>query len=92
MVSPYQAATRTYLTRKSEDESYDSLEEAIEIGNQNNKKVIYSAPRIIRNKEYNRLNKIKDLNGDYIQIGTLGSIEFFSNKNLCIDYYAVFSV
>jgi len=30
VVSPYQAATRTYLTRKSEDESYDSLEEAID--------------------------------------------------------------
>ena len=68
-----------------EDES--TIEEAIEIGNANNKNVIYSAPRIIRNKEYNRLNKIKNLNLESILIGTLGSIEFFRNKNFCVDYY-----
>ena len=68
-----------------EDES--TIEEAIKIGNKNNKNVIYSAPRIIRNKEYNRLNKIKNLNLESILIGTLGSIEFFRNKNFCVDYY-----
>ena len=68
-----------------EDES--TIEEAIEIGNANNKNIIYSAPRIIRNKEYNRLNKIKNLNLESIQIGTLGSIDFFRNKNFCVDYY-----
>lgn len=68
-------------------EDASTIEEAMIIGKENNKKVIYSAPRIIRNKEYNRLNKIKDLNEDTIQIGTLGSIDFFKNKNFCIDYY-----
>lgn len=64
-----------------------TIDSAIQIGKENNKKVIYSAPRIIRNKEYNRLNKVRDLNEDTIQIGTLGSIDFFRNKNFCIDYY-----
>lgn len=64
-----------------------TIDSAIQIGKENNKKVIYSAPRIIRNKEYNRLNKVRDLNEDTIQIGTLGSINFFRNKNFCIDYY-----
>lgn len=68
-------------------EDASTIEEAMTIGKENNKNVIYSAPRIIRNKEYNRLNKIKDLNEDTIQIGTLGSIDFFKNKNFCIDYY-----
>ena len=64
-----------------------TIEEALEIGKLNNKKVIYSAPRIIRNKEYSILNKVKNSNEEYIQIGTLGSINFFKNKNFCIDYY-----
>ena len=68
-------------------EDASTFEQALEIGKDNNKKVIFSAPRIIRNKEYNRLNKIKDLNEENIQIGTLGSIEFFKNKNFCVDYY-----
>lgn len=68
-------------------EDAPTIEDAITIGKENNKKVIYSAPRIIRNKEYNRLNKIKDSNEESIQIGTLGSINFFKNKNFCIDYY-----
>ena len=33
------------------------------------------------------MNKIKNLNLESILIGTLGSIEFFRNKNFCVDYY-----
>ena len=68
-------------------EDVSTIEQALQYGKTHNKKVIYSAPRIIRNKEYNRLNKIKDLNLNTIQIGTLGSIEYFENKEFCIDYY-----
>lgn len=64
-----------------------SIEEAINLGKESNKKVIYSAPRIIKNKEYNRLNKINDLQQDSIQIGTLGSINYFKNKEFYVDYY-----
>lgn len=64
-----------------------TFEEAMKIGTENNKTVIYSAPRIIRNKEYKRLNKIKNLSQEVVQIGTLGSIEFFKKKGFCIDYY-----
>lgn len=68
-------------------EDSSTFDDAVKIGNENSKTVIYSAPRIIRNKEYKRLNKIKNLNEEIIQIGTLGSIEFFENKKFCIDYY-----
>lgn len=64
-----------------------TIEEALQIAKDFNKRLIYSAPRIIRNKEYKRLNKVKDLNKEDIQIGTLGSIEYFKNKNFYIDYY-----
>ena len=55
VVSPYQAATRTYLTRKSEDESYDSLEEAIEA---------LVERRVLENKRYKSIYGIncEDLN------------------------------
>ena len=68
-------------------EDVSTMQEALELANKSNKKLIYSAPRIIRNKEYKRLNKIKDLNLSDIQIGTLGSIDFFENKKFHIDYY-----
>ena len=64
-----------------------TMEQALQYGKARNKKVVYSAPRIIRNKEYKRLNKIKDLNTNTIQIGTLGSIEYFKDKEFSIDYY-----
>ncbi|WP_455539551.1 DUF3656 domain-containing U32 family peptidase [Terrisporobacter sp.] len=68
-------------------EEVSTFEQALEMADKLNKKLIYSAPRIIRNKEFKRLNKIKDLNLSDIQIGTLGSIDFFENKNFHIDYY-----
>ena len=68
-------------------EDASTMEQALQYGKARNKKVVYSAPRIIRNKEYKRLNKIKDLNTNTIQIGTLGSIEYFKDKEFSIDYY-----
>ena len=46
VVSPYQAATRTYLTRKSADESYDTLEEAIDA---------LVERRVLENKRYKEI-------------------------------------
>ena len=68
-------------------EDISTIEEALHLAQTYNKELIYSAPRIIRNKEYKRLAKVRDLNLSNIQIGTLGSIEYFKNKNFCIDYY-----
>ncbi len=68
-------------------EDTSTIEEALHLAQTYNKELIYSAPRIIRNKEYKRLAKVRDLNLSNIQIGTLGSIEYFKNKNFCIDYY-----
>ena len=52
-----------------------------------NKKVIYSAPRIIRNKEYNHLAKANNAGVESVQVGNYGSIDYFKDKKLNIDYY-----
>ena len=64
-------------------ETLSTLEEALRLAKASNKKLVYSAPRIIRNKEYKRLEKVKNLNQEDIQIGTLGSIRYFENKKSC---------
>lgn len=63
VVSPYQAATRTYLTRKSEDESYDSLEEAIDA---------LVERRVLENKRYKAIYGVncEDLNNYDLVIDT----------------------
>ena len=63
VVSPYQAATRTYLTRKSEDESYDSLEEALEA---------LVERRVLENKRYKAIYGVncEDLNNYDLVIDT----------------------
>lgn len=68
-------------------ETLSTLEEALRLAKASNKKLVYSAPRIIRNKEYKRLEKVKNLNQEDIQIGTLGSIRYFENKKYHVDYY-----
>ena len=64
-----------------------TLDKALEMGKEYNKKVIYSSPRIIRNKEYKHLEKSKNLNLNDVQVGTLGAMDYFKGKNLRIDYY-----
>ena len=64
-----------------------TLDKALEMGIKYNKKVIYSSPRIIRNKEYKHLEKTKKLNLKGVQVGTLGAMDYFKGKNLSIDYY-----
>ena len=63
-----------------------TLDKALEMGIKYNKKVIYSSPRIIRNKEYKHLEKTKKLNLKGVQVGTLGAMDYFKGKNLSIDY------
>ena len=64
-----------------------TLDKALEMGKEYNKKVIYSSPRIIRNREYKHLEKSKNLNLNDVQVGTLGAMDYFKGKNLRIDYY-----
>ncbi|MGL5328053.1 MAG: DUF3656 domain-containing U32 family peptidase [Peptostreptococcaceae bacterium] len=64
-----------------------TLEKALEMGIKYNKKVIYSAPRIIRNKEYKVFEKVNKMNIKDVQIGTLGGLDYFKGKNLSVDYY-----
>lgn len=70
-------------------EDINSIDRAIELGIKYNKKIIYSAPRIIRNKEYTQLEKLDNTKLDKIQVGSWGAIEYFKNQdiNLNIDYY-----
>ena len=69
-------------------EDINTLDDAIILGKKQNIKIIYSSPRILRNNEYNLLNKLNKLNKlENIQVGNLGTINYFKNKNLYIDYY-----
>ncbi|SCH99703.1 DUF3656 domain-containing U32 family peptidase [Romboutsia sp. 1001713B170207_170306_H8] len=64
-----------------------TLDKALEMGIKYNKKVIYSSPRIIRNREYKSLEKANKLNLNEVQVGTLGGIDYFKGKKLSIDYF-----
>lgn len=66
-------------------EDINTLNEAIEITN-NKVKIIYSLPRILRNKDYKILNNLSDKN-IAVQVGNLGSINLFKNNELYIDSY-----
>ena len=68
-------------------EDTNSIDKAMSLAIKYNKKVIYSAPRIIRNKEYNHLAKANNAGVESVQVGNYGSIDYFKDKKLNIDYY-----
>ena len=72
-------------------EDLKTLEQAIQIAKTNNKKLIYSAPRIVRNKEYKILEKYKQYCKEDVQISALGQVKFYKENNenvtLNVDYY-----
>ena len=68
-------------------EDTNSIDKAMSLAIKYNKKVIYSAPRIIRNKEYNHLAKANNIGVESVQVGNYGSIDYFKDKKLNIDYY-----
>lgn len=68
-------------------EDTNTIDKAMSLAMKYNKKVIYSAPRIIRNKEYNHLAKANNAGVESVQVGNYGSINYFKDKKLNIDYY-----
>ena len=68
-------------------EDTNTIDKAMSLAMKYNKKVIYSAPRIIRNKEYNHLAKANNAGVKSVQVGNYGSIDYFKDKKLNIDYY-----
>lgn len=68
-------------------EDTNTIDKAMSLAMKYNKKVIYSAPRIIRNKEYNHLAKVNNAGVESVQVGNYGSIDYFKDKKLNIDYY-----
>ena len=68
-------------------EDTNTIDKAMSLATKYNKKVIYSAPRIIRNKEYNHLSKAINAGVQAVQVGNYGSIDYFKGKELNIDYY-----
>lgn len=68
-------------------EDTNTLDKAVSLGMKFNKKVIYSAPRIIRHKEYNQLLKVENSGINSVQVGNWGSLNYFKDKELNIDYY-----
>lgn len=69
-------------------EDLKTLDQAIEIAKD---KIIYSAPRIVRNKEYNSLEKSKQYSKEDVQISSLGQVKFYkeNSENVAfnVDYY-----
>ena len=68
-------------------EDVNTLGKAIEIASKFNKKIVYSSPRIVRNKEYTQLSKAKQTGINSVQVGSWGAIDYFRDKHLSIDYY-----
>lgn len=68
-------------------EDTNTIDKAMSLAMKYNKKVIYPAPRIIRNKEYNHLAKANNAGVESVQVGNYGSIDYFKDKKLNIDYY-----
>ena len=68
-------------------EDTNTIDKAMSLAMKYNKKVIYSAPRIIRNKEYNHLAKANNAGVESVQVGNYGSIDYFKDKKLNIDHY-----
>ena len=68
-------------------EDTNTIDKGMSLAIKYNKKVIYSAPRIIRNKEYNHLAKANNAGVESVQVGNYGSIDYFKDKKLNIDYY-----
>ncbi|GIM31313.1 DUF3656 domain-containing U32 family peptidase [Paraclostridium bifermentans] len=64
-------------------EDINTLEEAKEICC-NNIKLIYSPPRILRNKDYAILNKVEKVP---VQAGNLGCVNLYKGKEIYIDSY-----
>ena len=64
-----------------------TLDKAQVMAHKYNKEIIYSSPRIIRYREYNQLDKAENTGVNSVQVGNWGSIDYFKNKKLNIDYY-----
>lgn len=72
-------------------EDVSTIEQAMTMANANNKKLIYSAPRIVRNREYKRLEKSDEYCRDHVQISALGQVKYYKENSesvkFDVDYY-----
>ena len=68
-------------------EDINTLDEAKTIANENNMNLIYSAPRVLRNKDYKILNKLDKNSNIEVQTGNLGCVSLFKDNGIYIDYY-----
>lgn len=72
-------------------EDVATLEQAMAMAAANNKKLIYSTPRIVRNKEYKRLEKSNEYCKENVQISALGQVKYYKenseNVSFDVDYY-----
>lgn len=64
-----------------------SLDKALIMAHKYNVSLSYSAPRIIRYKEYGQLSKANKTGIESVQVGSWGAIGYFKGKDLNIDYY-----
>jgi len=65
-----------------------TLEEAIKISEKSGEKIVYSAPRIIRNGEFDLISKFKETTDKIgVQVSTWGSLGVFDKNERYVDYY-----
>ena len=67
-------------------EDVATLEQAMAMATANNKKLIYSAPRIVRNKEYKRLEKSEEYCKDHVQISALGQVKYYKENSESVKF------
>lgn len=65
-----------------------SLGEAIAVAEKSGDKIVYSAPRIIKNNEYGLFDKFEEITSNVgTQISNWGSFGVFEGKEKYVDYY-----
>lgn len=76
-----------YNLEKIYYEDVHTLEQAKTMAHKYSKEVVYSAPRIVRNKEYKQFNKFDNNKTKSVQVGNWGGLEYFKGSKLNIDHY-----
>jgi putative protease len=65
-----------------------TLDEAIKVSEKLGEKIVYSAPRIIRNGEFELISKFKETTDKIgVQVSTWGSLGVFDENEKYVDYY-----
>jgi putative protease len=68
-------------------EDINTLKEAMELCDKYNKKLVYSPTRILRNNQYNIIDKALDIGVNDFQVSNLGMLNKLKENNIYGDYF-----